>query len=349
MKKKVLHIISSTQWRGGEQQVDYIFHHKSNTVEYYLFCPEKAALVQRNKAKSNFLFTYKKRMGFDIWAALELKKVTARYHIDIVHLHDSHAINTYLLADLFGMDIPAVIHRHVSFPVISKWKYNYHKIKKIVCVSDAIKNTFAAFLPPEKLIVLHPGIEITKYRQASNGLLRKTINATSDQKIIGMVAALEQEKNITAFLNIAYQYYHKGLNHRFVIIGDGSMLSAFKTQYTLSNVHFLGFREDIEKLLPDMDVFLFTSVKEGFPLVVMEAMAAGVPVVTYPFDSATELIQTGKNGFIVRTEEEAIEKIELLVTATHTREAILENARTFVQAFDIQNMNIQLETVYKTI
>lgn len=350
MKKRILHIISSQNWRGGEQQVDYMFNHTSTEFDYYLFCPEEAELVKRNPSKTKNIFTYKKRFGFDIFAAFELKKVCKKYQIDLIHLHDSHAINTYILADLFGMNIPALIHRHVNFPIVSKWKYKHQKIKKIICVSETVKNGFTNFIDLNKLIVIQPGIDIRKFSEKKSAeKLRSEINISGNHKITGIISALEKEKNINEFLKIAYQYNTVNKEDQFVIIGEGSLLAEFKTQYSISNIHFMGFRNNIHELLPDFNIFLFTSKNEGFPLVLLEAMAAKVPVLTNEFPSANELLQHEKNGLLYKNMEDAVQKITLLNTNSELRTTLVENAFQFVEQFDITLMQQKITEVYKSI
>lgn len=112
-----------------------------------IYLSQNSALHFKNiPLKKDKLFTYKKRFGFDVLAAIKLKILVRKKKIDLIHLHDSHSINTYLLADLFGMNIPAVIHRHVNFPIVTKWKYSYHKIQKIICVSNEVKKNLSAFV-----------------------------------------------------------------------------------------------------------------------------------------------------------------------------------------------------------
>ncbi len=351
MKKKILHIISSVNWRGGEQQVDYLFNHTSTEFEYYLFCPEKAELVKRNTAKKENIFTYKKRFGADVFAALELKKICKKNQIDLIHLHDSHAINTYLLADLLGMNIPALIHRHVNFRVVSKWKYTHQKIKKIICVSETIKSGFSHFVEAQKLCVIHPGIDLKRLTMNNEQLrvnkLKKELSLSNETSIIGIVSALEKEKNISEFIEIAKNFITQHKNYHFVIIGDGSLKSQF--QHLNSNIHLLGFRNNIQELLLSFNIFLFTSKNEGFPLVLLEAMVSKVPVLSYNFPAANELLQHEKNGLSYNNVEDAVHKLQLLNTEIKLRTTLVENAFLFVQQFDITLMNQQIEEVYKSI
>ena len=354
MRKKVLHIISSTSWRGAEQQVDYMFNSHSAEFEIYLFCAENCALSKRNQDQKERIFTYKKRFGFDVFAALELKKVCTKNKIDLIHLHDSHAINTYVLADLFGMNIPAIIHRHVNFTISHKWKYQHKKIKKIICVSKEVKRNLVAFISEEKLIVVNPGIKMSQWSMVNgqwNNKIKNELNLSNETKLIGIVAALEKEKNIEEFIAIANKIIEKKNDVHFVIVGDGSLILNLKAQILnlKANIYFLGFRNDIPEILSGFDVFLFTSKNEGFGQVLLEAMASKVPIVSSNFSTVKEIIENGKTGFIYKDIEEAISNIGCLIADVELRNIITKNAFSFVQQFDLSLMNKKIEEVYSSL
>jgi glycosyltransferase involved in cell wall biosynthesis len=353
MNKKVLHIISSTNWRGGEQQVDYLFNSKSSEYEHYLFCVKDSALSVKNKQNESKIFTYKKRFGFDLFAAFYLKKICLENNIDLIHLHDSHSINSYIIADIMGMNIPAVVHRHVNFSIKSKWKYQHKKIEKIICVSHEVKWQFLSFISEEKLVVVQPGIDIKRfalnYNSSQINLLKKELNIATETKLIGIVSALEKEKNIEEFILIANKISDKRNDIKFIIVGDGSLYDAFKTQHTKHNIIFTGFRNDIPRILSSLDVFLFTSRNEGFGQVILEAMAAKVPVVSSNFPAVKEMIENGKNGFIYNDIDDAVIKMESLLQNDDLRKTTTENAFGFVQQFDISLMNKKVEQIYQQI
>lgn len=347
--KKVLHINTNKHWRGGEQQVDYLFNAPYTNVECYLYCRENTALANKNKSKPN-IFTFKKKLGIGIKAAIQLKKICNENKIDILHLHDSKALTIYYLAYYFlGLRCLVIIHRHLTFPITSKWKYKHKSVSKIIAVSNAVKKTLIPFISSEKINIIYPAIELTKFTQNNKATLRTEINANKNETIIGIVAALEKEKNIASFLNIAALYQQQGYTHQFVIIGEGSMEKEFKTQYTLSNIHFMGFRKDIENLLPDFDIFLFTSINDSFGIVILEAMAAKVPVVSLKYPAVNELIENNLNGNIANNITECIEYINKLISNKTFKENISNNAYNFVQKFDVKSMTNEIEKIYHQI
>lgn len=338
--KTVLHISSATTWRGAEQQIDYMINQQNNVYNQLLFCPENSALAKQNAIK---LITYKKRFGVDILAAIKLKSTCKQRHIDIIHLHDSHAINTYILATYFGLNIPAIIHRHVNFQVNNKWKYKHKKIEKIICVSEQVKQTMS-FIDAEKLVVVNPGIDINRFKIQESRIKTETLKKDFT---IGTVTSLEPEKNIEEFIEIANQLSSKRNDIKFVVVGDGSLKSIVNSQQSI--VKFLGFRNDIPEVLSTFDVFLFTTKNEGFGQVLLEAMAAKIPIVCSNFPAAKEIIEDGKNGFIYKDVDSAIDKIEILNSTIEKRDSIIENALTFVQNFDLSLMNKKIELVYNSI
>lgn len=346
MKKNILHIISSTQWRGGEQQVDYLLNGEYNDTSVFLFCPKGAVLQQKNIKKTTPIFTYKKKFGVDIVAAWQLKKICKQQKINILHLHDSHSINTFILATFLGLKIPVVVHRHVNFPITSLWKYKNQSIKKFIAVSAAIKNSLSNFINPSIIDVIHPCIDVVKFSKEKKGFLRQEIAVAKNSKLIGIVAAIEQEKNIESFLNIATYYNKQKSDYQFIVIGEGSLLNTLKQQYDIPTIHFLGFRKDVEKILPDLDAFIFTSKNEGFGLVILEAMAAGVPVISNQYPAVKEIIQHGINGFITTNEKEIIKQLDIILENETLKNTVVKNARNFVQQFDIPQMINKIEKVY---
>lgn len=352
MRKKILHIISSTTWRGGEQQVSLMVNQSSDQFDNFLFCPEQAEIIQYNASIKSQIFIYKKKMGFDIFAGVQLRKICSDHKIDLIHLHDSHGINTFIIADFLGLSIPAVVHRHVNFPVQNKWKYNHSGIKKIICVSETVKKTMSKTVAEHKLIVIPPGIQLSTFDNQTlrkNNSIKQELNLPENINLVGIVSAFEQEKNIEEFIAVATTFTKRHQDCHFILIGDGSLFAAYRSQFSSSHLHFLGFQKDIPKLLASLDIFLFTSKNEGLPIVLLEAMICKIPVISSPFPSVHHLIVDKSNGFIYSNPEDAIQKIELLLTDAELKNTLVEKAYQLAKQFDISLINKEIEKVYSTI
>jgi len=338
--KTILHISSATTWRGAEQQIDYIINQQNSVYNQVLFAPVNSELSKKNKDKT---ITFKKRFGVDFLAAIQLKKLCNQNKIDLIHLHDSHAINTFIFASFFGLNIPGIIHRHVNFPIKNKCKYRFKKIQKIICVSKEVKKNFIPFIDAEKLEIVYPGIDIKKFE---NDKIPK-IEKNKKEFTVGIVSAIEHEKNIEEFIEIANIISSKRNNITFVIIGDGSLKTMYEKQH--SNIKFLGFQQNIPQQLSMFDVFLFTSKNEGFGQVLIESMAAKVPIITNNFAAANEIIEHEKTGYIYKDIDNAVDLIQQILTTYESRIMTTTNAFNFVQQFDITLMNKKIVNIYNSI
>jgi glycosyltransferase involved in cell wall biosynthesis len=169
--------------------------------------------------------------------------------------------------------------------------------------------------------------------------------------LIGIISALEPEKNIEEFIKIAEKISSTRNDIKFVIIGDGSLTTKIKSEilHLKSYIFLLGFRDDIPQILSSLDIFLFTSKNEGFGQVLLEAMASKVPVITSNFGTAKEVIEDKKTGFIYKDINDAVQLIEKMLTTYDLQLTTITNAFNFVQQFDVKEMNEKINNLYETI
>lgn len=349
--KRVLHIISSMNWRGGERQVYYLFQHPSASYEKFLFCPSGSPLSQKVSDNNDRLITYKKLAGLDFFAALKLKRVVSEKKIDLLHLHDSHAINTYFLAYLSGLRIPAVVHRHVNFGIKSAWKYQLPGITYIICVSEQVKQTLSSRIHDKNVSVIHPGIDVKLFETS----VRKRNQQENPGLLIGTVSSLEKEKNIPEFIRIASEMNSTYPDMRFRIAGDGSrkaeIITLIRNAGLETSVQLCGYLDDIPEFLSELDLFLFCSENEGFPMALLEAMAAGIPIVSANAGGVRDMIKDEYTGLLYTSGNipDAVMQLTKLISNPILTQSLCENGLSYVQDFDVSLMNKQIELLYSSI
>lgn len=179
-------------------------------------------------------------------------------------------------------------------------------------VSETIQNKFK--LPRSKVFAIKNGVNLDAYTGSTNKKeLRKQLGIAEDEKIIGIVANLKKIKN-HIFLLKAFDELTKSNNKvKLLLIGQGfkddpenteSELRSFVKKNGLKGkVLFLGYRSDIPELLNIIDIFCMTSFKEGLPLSLIEAMAAGLPVVGTDVEGIRNTIIHDRNGFLIKTDD----------------------------------------------
>lgn len=354
---KVLQVSTPNSWRGGEQQAAYLAHAlKELKVEVFIMTPFDSALSLRMQEDGISVINFDSRGFLDLSLAKKIAKVCAEEKFDLIHTHDSHAHSAAVLsAAVFGNRTPIVVSRRVDFAVssnlFSKWKYNYTSIKKIICVSEMIlKITAPSIRDRNKLAVVHSGINTEQYNFIPNGnLLKEELNLSPDTMLVGNLSALADHKDFPTFLKVARRVVDENPWVHFVVAGSGDergFIEKFIEENKLSSrIHLLGFRKDVPKVMKSLDVFLITSKTEGLGTIVLEAFAAGIPVVATRAGGIPELVNDHVTGLL-----KEIGDVEGLTNAVHQilldhelRANLIDNAKTKVQDFSF------LATAQKTL
>lgn len=143
--------------------------------------------------------------------------------------------------------------------------------------------------PKQQLLLIHNGLDVDKIKFLPKEKAREKLGIAQNDFIIGTIANFYPSKGLPYFVEAAHM-----LPYTFVIIGDGE-----DPPPSAKNVLMLGRVPEATKYLSAFDIFVSPSVKEGFQWAVLEAMAARVPVIATRVGAAPEIIEDGKNGFLV--------------------------------------------------
>ncbi|MCC6690258.1 MAG: glycosyltransferase family 4 protein [Bacteroidia bacterium] len=355
----VLHISSEPEWRGGEQQLAYLIDELyKNQVKQSVLCLHNSAMHKYCQTMKIEHYTFKKYFLNTFFIAGQVNKLCVQHKFDLLHLHDSHAHNLGVLAaDLFFNNTPMVLSRKVAFPIsknlFSNYKYNHKKIRKIICVSDAVKNVMGRDIRDKtKLLTLYDCVDIKIFAGGKTGLLRRQYAIPNDELIIGNIAALTPEKDHRTFIYCAEKFINAGLPAKFIIVGTGSDKNKLKKIVEEKNLStkiiFHGFADDVAPVIRDLDLFLFTSSKEGMGSILLAAFAAGIPVVSTDCGGIPELVKNNETGLLapVGDTSKLFENILKLTQNNELKEKIISNAYAFVQNFSKEKMAKQVLDVY---
>lgn len=178
-------------------------------------------------------------------------------------------------------------------------------------VSLYIPNTFAAAerlqkverIPPDKLIVIHNGLDVTPFEKAIPGRVRSELGISAEALVVTCVAHFRAAKGHDTLLEAVDVLRRQGISSHLWLVGDGELRRSIEAKAKSlglgQNVRFLGTRTDIPDILADTDVFVLASLWEGLPGAVMEAMAVRLPVVATRVGGVPELVVDGETGLLV--------------------------------------------------
>lgn len=208
---------------------------------------------------------------------------------------------------------------------------------------------------PDKVVVIHNGTEPDNFRtNMDRDLLQRKYKIPDDAKVIGIVARLHPMKDHVTFLDAIKMIRKELPSVHAVVAGDGELMEFLKEYVKKigieNEVTFLGTVTDtLPEIYRIMDVFLLTSQwGESFPNVILEAMSASVPVVAANISAVPEIIEDGKNGYLVEKKDAAsfANRAINLLTDTGTRNSFIQNGLRKVEEFGVDKMVRKYEELY---
>ena len=311
-KIHVLHVVTALSWRGGEQQAAYLIGElEKENIEQTVLCSSGSEMEKYCQKHSINNVSFPKRSSFSLSFSKALSRLCKKLEIDLCHLHDAHAHTFAIIAaSFFGNQTPLILSRRVDFPIRKSWasnyKYNHPAIKRILCVSEKIKEiTSKGIAQKEKLVTVYSGIDLSKFKKT--GKLRDELKLDEGIQLIGNTSALADHKDYFTFVDVAETVLEQKPNCIFPIFGTGPLEEEIK-QYIQQKeldhkILLMGFRSDIPEVLGDLDVFLMTSKTEGLGTSVIDSFAAGVPVVSTNAGGIPELLEDCITGILCEVKD----------------------------------------------
>ncbi len=311
------------------------------------------------------------RGGRDARALLGLIRLIRQFRPHILHTHTAKAGALGRVAALLT-GVPVVVHTYHGHVLSGYFSARKNRMiaaverllaRRTTClltVSDSVRRELLAYGIGEsdRLKVLPLGLDLERFRQpsAGRGMLRRALGLPEDVPVVTIVARLVPIKAHNMLIEAAGRLVRSGLPVQFVIVGDGECRAAVEQQIRALNlqgrVHLLGWRSDLPAIYADSDIAVLTSRNEGTPVSLIEAMAAGVPVVATSVGGVPDVVRHGVDGLLVASGDVAgfAEAIRQLVNEPHLRESFGRAARDRVYpAFSSARLIADVEQLYETL
>ncbi len=343
----LLQVTASKVWRGHEQKIIYLyeeFRDKNYVTDQLIICPIDSELYKVAKEKKFNVIGLKVNSEYNLIFAKKLKKISQEHNIDIIFIHNSKAHTLAVLSSLiFGLKVPLVLCRtlikRVDTNFFRKWKYNYKGIQKIICVSNPVVDVLKyAVKDTNKMCVVGSVTDINKFqKKEKNGILHKEYNIPSDYKIIGNIAEFTDFKDHITWVKTVEELVRRdNIKAKYILVGKGELEKNIKELVNQKNLNdhiiFTGFRKDIPEILPEFDLFLFTSNNEPTGGVLLESYACKVPIVAANAGGIPEVIVDKKTGFLAEVGNpiDFADKVELVLNDQLLQKEITNNGFKFL-------------------
>jgi glycosyltransferase involved in cell wall biosynthesis len=254
-----------------------------------------------------------RRPGVDWRISLRLAKLLRREQVALVHAQQYTPFFYALTARLFYGRPVLLFNEHgrhyPDFPRPKRIFVNRLLLRRrdrVVAVGQAVAQALIRNegIPAQRVEVIYNGIDLSVFLHNGHDrrAIRSEMGAGEDDLLIVQVARLDYLKDHATAIHALAEVVRCRTNVRLVLVGEGpeeERIAEWIRQRNLaSHVRLLGLRSDISRLLSAADVFLLTSISEGIPLAVIEAMAAGLPVVSTNVGGLTETVEDGRTSFL---------------------------------------------------
>jgi len=344
---RLLQITASDVWRGHEQKIIYLyeaFQEKNYVEDQYIVCPFNTPIHDIAKSKNMQVIGFDYKSEYDFSFAKQLAQIVKEKNIDVVFIHNSKSHTLAVLSHLFyKLPAPLVLCRtlirRVDSNMLRKWKYNYKGIKKIICVSQPVVDVLKyAVKDHSRMCVVGSVTDVNKFNKTEkNGLLHKEYNIPKDYKIIGNIAAFSGFKDHYTWVDtVEILVKRNNIKAKYILIGEGELEADIKKYVSDKNLNdhiiFSGFRKDIPEVLPEFDLFLFTSNNEPTGGVLLESYACRVPIVAADAGGIPEVIVDKETGLLAEVGNpiDFADKVELLINDDVLQKKFTSNGYQFL-------------------
>jgi len=296
----------------------------------------------------------------------KLRRLIQKSGIQIVHSHYSRDLWT-LVPAMRRMDhIPLFLTKHIGTQrpktdVLHRKIYG--RVDKILANSQVIYENILKTHPVQKdqVELFHLGVDTRRFKPDAQirHKVRAEFSIPSNAMLIGIAGRLQRAKGYLEFLEMADCLSRRYADVYFMLIG-GTSRGENKEETLIRKkadelqvgrrLIFTGFRKDIENMLQALDIFVFPSHAEAYGLVVLEAMAVGLPVVSSKCDGILDIVIEGETGELVPPREvtQLVEKVETLIQSPEKRNRYGEQGRRRVlEEFSFDKMVDHLEYLYE--
>ena len=363
--KKILFLLPKTEQGGAETQMIYLMKNldpRRYKVALGTLYPKTITNREFESIENIQIVDFGKRSWWDLGIYFRIAKFLKKNNIDIIHtfLGNHHA---YLPAVIAGKKIaiggirssyqpltlvetaleillPSMLLKHCQYFLVSN--------------SHAGKRAYIESRYPSKAISVIPnGIALERFATGNGSKIREELSL-GKTIVIGTISRLIEGKNLEGVIAMFESLHSRHANIRLLIVGGGpqkeNLNKILKEKHLEDKVFLTDNRKDIPDILHSMDIFVFpTLLPEGWPNVVGEAMAAGLPVVAFKSGDISRIIDRPKQGIVLPRGDamQFIQKVEQLIMNQKLRKNIGREAKNKIQKYSIMSMVHAYEKLYE--
>jgi glycosyltransferase involved in cell wall biosynthesis len=317
----ICQLLHGLQVGGAEVLAVRLARELGSAYQFLFVClDELGSLGEELRREGAEVLTLKRRPGVDWRCAYRLATLLRQHRVDVIQAHQYTPFFYALMARLLYRH-PAVLftehgRHHPDYPRRKRMFVNRLLLKRrdrVVGVGEAVRQALIQNegIPQQRVELIYNGIDLSPFSSDGHDrrIIRQEMGVGANDFVILQVARLDYLKDHATAIRTLARVVSQCKNARLILVGEGpqrELIEGMIGEHKLAaQVRLLGLRRDVARLLSAADLFLLTSISEGIPLTVIEAMAAGLPVVSTNVGGVAEIIKEEQTGLLAAAGDDA--------------------------------------------
>ena len=357
MTIKVMHVELGRQLYGGAKQVEYLINAlPEDIMTSYLVCASDSA-ISHIPAPGCIKHPVPYSGDTDLRFPFRLYRLVKRLEPDILHIHSRRGADVWggLVSSLCG--IPAVCTRRVDNKESALAAVKYRHYKAVVSISRGVHDVVSRHCKQIPQPVIHSAVDLNDFRYSKDAeWFREKYDIPANHKVIANFAQLIPRKGQKDLIMAMQAVMARRQDVTCLLFGKGKQQAAYQQLADDSgagkNIRLCGFTSDVPRILPNIDVMVHPAYAEGLGIILLQAGACKVPMISCPVGGIPEIIHNEKTGLLVEPGDPAALAREILHLLDDPAEAraLGENAFRHVQQhFSIAAMADAYTRLYKSL
>jgi glycosyltransferase involved in cell wall biosynthesis len=315
----VCHVLHSLDVGGAEVLAARMGRGMQDRFRLLFVClDDLGTLGTQLRAEGFPVHVVERRPGIDLRCVRRLGRLLRDEQVDVIHAHQYTPFFYSLLARLFYRRAPVLFMEHGrTFPDYRRPKrvlanrLLLRRRDRVVAVGESVRQALIQNegIAGQRVSVIYNGVDLSPFeRSFPRAAVRGELQVEPDDFVILQVARLDALKDHATALRALRRVLARIPHARLLLAGEGPELRAIREQVARENlgdqVRLLGLRSDVPRLLAAADLCLLSSVSEGIPLTIIEAMGAGLAVVSTAAGGVAEVVEHGQTGLLAAVRDD---------------------------------------------
>ncbi len=311
MSLTVVHVEAGMHLYGGALQVFYLLRGLANKpVRCILVCPEGSAIAEAARDVVDKVYEMPMKGDLDIGFIRRLKWVLKEEQADLVHLHSRRGADVLggLAAKWAG--VKSICSRRVDnpeSPLVARFKYRLYD--QVITISKGIRDVLISEgVPAEKVLCVHSAVDVERFDQpAEREWFIETLELPHNCRVLAVIAQLIYRKGHRHLFAALPEVIAQHPDIQVLLFGKGPLADELQQQITAQglsdHVRLIGFRDDLHRVMPNLYAVVHPADMEGLGVSLLQAAAAGVPLIGTRAGGIPEIVRDGENGILVAPQE----------------------------------------------